>query len=298
MHKNPTQLHLKMSSTTQLLDSTELEKTALLEEDDQIKLFKARHRADGKLYTLTILCGSHVESVSTNLQQEFKIIHDLDHHNIVRCYEVSARNDGIHFLHEFLTSQSLRGSYITDESSLCYLTRQVLLALSHLHQRKIVHGEIRPSRFFVNNRLGCVKILYLGQILQLLKSSEDANHHSERIKSLDGFAGDVWSLGLSILGLYLGSYSDDGENPCFVPEIPSIASAEFRDFISCCLQRDPAKKWTADHLLHHPFVLQNTKSSNLQVRLYNSIGKLCQHENSLDFIELVNLVLACILQEF
>ncbi|KAL3533403.1 hypothetical protein ACH5RR_006924 [Cinchona calisaya] len=148
-----------MSSTTLLLDSTELEKTSLLEEDEQIKLFKIHHRVNGRRYILTILHFNQHESISTDFQQEFKIIQDLDHPNIVKCYEVSAQNDGIHFLNEFLTSPSLRGSHITDESLLSHLTRQVLFALSCLHQRKIVHGAIRLSRLFMNTRTGCAKIM-------------------------------------------------------------------------------------------------------------------------------------------
>lgn len=85
----------------------------------------------------------------------------------------------------------------------------------------------------------------------------------------DGYAGDIWSLGLCILQVYLGAYPFEvvldtdwgslvdaicGTEP---PEAPPGASREFRDFVACCLQRDPTKRWTAEQLLHHPFVVQN-----------------------------------------
>ncbi|MFS7981163.1 putative mitogen-activated protein kinase kinase STE-STE7 family [Helianthus anomalus] len=41
------------------------------------------------------------------------------------------------------------------------------------------------------------------------------------------------------------------------PEAPATASPEFRDFVSRCLQRDPARRWTAAKLLQHPFVSNN-----------------------------------------
>lgn len=82
----------------------------------------------------------------------------------------------------------------------------------------------------------------------------------------DGYAGDIWSLGVSILEFYLGKFpfgrqGDWASLMCAIcmsqpPEAPPTASREFKDFISCCLQRDPARRWTAWKLLHHPFILQ------------------------------------------
>ena len=261
-----------MLTTTLLLKSTELEKTGLIEKDEEVTLYKIRHRASGQLYTLTVLHGSHNESIWRNFRQEFGIIQGLDHPNVLKCYEISAQNDGIHVLSESIASKSLRGSHIADESSLSDLTRQVLEALYHLHQRKIVHGDIRPSRiFFASTKLGCVKIVYFGRILQLLRPSDERHLHPERANSLDGFAGDLWSLGLCILELYLGSFPLDTEISALklshICDL-STASAEFRDFISCCLQKDLAKRWTAEQLLHHPFILQNSTGSNLRVCFY------------------------------
>ncbi|XP_068653966.1 mitogen-activated protein kinase kinase 5-like [Aristolochia californica] len=73
------------------------------------------------------------------------------------------------------------------------------------------------------------------------RNNTDHNHGSD-----DGYAGDIWSLGLSIL-------------ECF---LPPTASKEFRSFIGCCLQKDPAKTWTAAQLLTHPFV---TRAASTQL---------------------------------
>ncbi|THF96452.1 hypothetical protein TEA_020639 [Camellia sinensis var. sinensis] len=42
------------------------------------------------------------------------------------------------------------------------------------------------------------------------------------------------------------------------PQAPPTASREFRDFINCCLQRDPSQRWPAGKLLNHPFITHNT----------------------------------------
>nr|GEX36674.1 RNA-directed DNA polymerase, eukaryota, reverse transcriptase zinc-binding domain protein [Tanacetum cinerariifolium] len=38
------------------------------------------------------------------------------------------------------------------------------------------------------------------------------------------------------------------------PQAPLTASPEFRDFVGCCLQMDPTRRWNTAQLLRHPFV--------------------------------------------
>ncbi|TRZ04779.1 hypothetical protein HGM15179_022329, partial [Zosterops borbonicus] len=49
-----------------------------------------------------------------------------------------------------------------------------------------------------------------------------------------------------------------------IPELqqPKLLSPLLRDFLSCCLQTDEARRWSAQELLQHPFVtLAKPKSS-------------------------------------
>ncbi|GJN19702.1 hypothetical protein PR202_gb07004 [Eleusine coracana subsp. coracana] len=82
-----------------------------------------------------------------------------------------------------------------------------------------------------------------------------------------GLAADVWALGCTVIEMaaggaapWTGRFADpvaalhhvahSGE----VPEPPAWLSDEGKDFLARCLVRDPAKRWTAAQLLHHPFV--------------------------------------------
>ncbi|KAK0599512.1 hypothetical protein LWI29_005933 [Acer saccharum] len=87
----------------------------------------------------------------------------------------------------------------------------------------------------------------------------------------DGYLGDIWSLGVGILEFYLGRFpfavsrqGDLASLMCAIcmtqpPEAPPTASREFRDFISCCLQIEPHRRWTATKLLQHPFILRGNR---------------------------------------
>jgi len=144
-----------------------------------------------------------------------------------------------------------------------------------------VHRDIKPSNLLIDAARR-VKIADFG-VGRILNQTMDPCNSSvgtiaymspERINTdlndgnYDGYAGDIWSFGLSILEFYLGRFPF-GENLgkqgdwaalmvaiCYSdpPEPPPTASPEFRGFISCCLQKNPARRLTAAQLLQHPFV--------------------------------------------
>ncbi|CAI9780412.1 unnamed protein product [Fraxinus pennsylvanica] len=85
----------------------------------------------------------------------------------------------------------------------------------------------------------------------------------------DVFLGDVWSLGLTLMELYIGHYpyvqpgQKEADNTALMWEIcfeeppcmPKDASEDFKDFIECCLRKDWTERWTVERLLSHPFII-------------------------------------------
>ncbi|KAL3534770.1 hypothetical protein ACH5RR_003231 [Cinchona calisaya] len=126
---------------------------------------------------------------------------------------------------------------------------------------------------------------------EILDSSLDTGKHNR-------YSGDVWSLGISILELYLGSFPykygrevDWGvlkQTICYEkpPEAPPTASPEFGDFISRCLQREQGKRWTAEQLLGHPFIFL---SRNIQLTFQGFLVA-----SKLAFSDLVDYTLAAL----
>jgi len=52
-----------------------------------------------------------------------------------------------------------------------------------------------------------------------------------------------------------------------MPEIPDHLSSEAKNFIQLCLQRDPSARPTAQRLLDHPFIRDQsaTKATNVRI---------------------------------
>ncbi|VFQ68972.1 unnamed protein product [Cuscuta campestris] len=267
-------------------------------------VYKVLHRPTCKFYALKVIHGHHEDSVRLQMRREIEILRDVDHPNVVKCHGLSDHNGEIQVLLEYVDRGSLEGTHMPHEPSLSDLTRQILSGLCYLHRRRIVHRDIKPSNLLINSQRK-VKIADFG-VSRILAQTMDPCNSSvgtiaymspERINTdlnqgqYNGYAGDIWSLGVSILEFYLGRFPfNDGRQGdwaslmCAIcmskpPEAPPTASREFRNFISLCLQRDPEKRLTALQLLSHPFILQNSSGSTNNHGIPNHIPQT--HHQSL-----------------
>jgi serine/threonine protein kinase len=134
------------------------------------------------------------------------------------------------------------------------------------------------GNLLISNR-GEVKVADLGVMKQLerttgLKNLPTAKEFvrtstymsPERIDGKEySFPSDIWALGLTLHAVAVGklavnttggfwsilqSIRDDA--PPRLP--PDIFSKELCDFIACCLQKEPEKRWTTKQLMRHPFL--------------------------------------------
>ncbi|KAL4589326.1 hypothetical protein LXL04_002232 [Taraxacum kok-saghyz] len=312
------------SSTTSQLISNSIQQPFNISELDRMNrigsgsggtVYKVLHRPTGRPFALKVIYGNHEDDVRRQICREIEILRDVDNLNIVKCHDMFDHGGEIQVLLEYMDGGSLEGTHISHEASLADLTRQVLSGIYYLHRRKIVHRDIKPSNLLINSKKQ-VKIADFG-VSRILAQTMDPCNSSvgtiaymspERINTdlnhgkYDGFAGDIWSLGVSILEFYLGRFpfavgrqGDWASLMCAIcmsqpPEAPATASREFRNFVSCCLQRDPAKRWTAVQLLQHPFVSgspSNHTSNNNKQRcwleaLSNAGGSYVQQMYDMD----------------
>ncbi|KAI4331157.1 hypothetical protein MLD38_029372 [Melastoma candidum] len=241
-------------------------------------VYKVLHRPSSRLFALKVIHGHHDDSVRRQICREIQILRDVDHPNVVKCLDMYDHNGEIQVVLELMDGGSLEGTHVPNELHLSRLTHQVLSGLAYLHGRRIVHRDIKPSNLLVDSKKR-VKIADFG-VSRILAQTIDCNSSvgtiaymsPERINTdinqgqYDGYAGDVWSLGVSVLEFCLGRFpftvsrqGDWASLMCAIcmndpPEAPAGASREFKDFLSRCLQREPSRRWSASQLLRHPFI--------------------------------------------
>ncbi|XP_038725625.1 mitogen-activated protein kinase kinase 9-like [Tripterygium wilfordii] len=273
------------SSSATVIPITDLEKLNVLGHGNGGTVYKVRHKKTSEIYALKLVHGDSDPTVRRQVFREMEILRRTDSPRIVRCDGIYEKPSGdIAILMEYMDLGTLdtllqRNGTIT-ESALADVARQVLSGLSYLHGHKIIHRDIKPSNLLVNNKMQ-VKISDFGVSKIMCRTLDACNSYvgtcaymsPERFDpdayggNYNGYAGDIWSLGLTLFELYVGHFPflPPGQRPdwatlmcaiCFAdpPSLPDSASIEFRSFVECCLQKESSKRWTVSQLLSHPFV--------------------------------------------
>ncbi len=101
-------------------------------------------------------------------EKEFDLGFTLDHPNIVRYISKGSDTEGIYILTEYvdgLTLSEFRSrfpDFFKDEANVKKILLQLLSALEYLHNRQIVHLDIKPDNILITNNGQNLKLIDLG----------------------------------------------------------------------------------------------------------------------------------------
>ncbi|GKV21636.1 hypothetical protein SLEP1_g31597 [Rubroshorea leprosula] len=223
------------------------------------------------------------------LNQEINLLSQLHHPNIVRYYGSELGEETLSVYLEYVSGGSIHkllqeyGSF--REPVIQNYTRQILFGLAYLHGRNTVHRDIKGANILVDPN-GEIKLADFGMAKHITASSSMLSFKGspfwmapEVVMNTNGYslAVDIWSLGCTILEMATSKppWSQyEGVAAIFkignsrdVPEIPNHLSNDAKDFIRCCLQREPSLRPAAAKLLEHPFVCDQaiTRIANINV---------------------------------
>ncbi|KAJ0251444.1 Mitogen-activated protein kinase kinase kinase 16 [Hirschfeldia incana] len=227
-------------------------------------------------------------SSSAFLQNEQSILSTLSSPHIVKYIgsNVTRENDGLvyNLLMEYVSGGSLHdlikksGGKLPEPVIRSY-TRQILKGLSYLHERGIVHCDLKSQNVLVEENGVVCKIADMGCAKPVSKSGfsgtpafmapEVARGEEQR------FPADVWGLGCTVIEMMTGSAPWGELNDVVAamykigfsgesPEIPEFVSEKGKDFLMGCLEKDPKQRWTVEELLKHPFLDDKDEESLLQ----------------------------------
>lgn len=285
---NPSRTLLHPSAPSTLRDEEvnpdDTIKLRLLGHGSSGKVYKVQHKRTGKLYALKIIQEKHELAVCKQILTEMDILRRASSPYIVQCYGASDKGGEISFVLEYMDGGSLanviEAKKTISERYLAEVAKQVLKGLDYLHRNRIVHRDIKPSNILLGRRqevkiadFGVSTILastfaacntFVGTCAYMSPERFDPDSHGG---NYNGYAADIWSLGLSLLECATGHFpflepGEKGDWPnlmfaiCYndPPSPPEDASPEFKDFIVQCLQKDPSKRPRASTLLTHPFL--------------------------------------------
>ncbi|XP_058190235.1 mitogen-activated protein kinase kinase kinase 1-like [Rhododendron vialii] len=233
--------------------------------------------------------GAQARQSIFQLEQEIALLSQFQHENIVQYYGTDKDESNLYIFLELVTKGSLLNlyqKYNLQESTVSSYTRQILHGLKYLHERNVVHRDIKCANILVDTN-GSVKLADFGlaKVTKLndVKSCKGtpfwmAPEVVKRNNQGYGLAADIWSLGCTVLEMLTRQipYSDlESMQALFrigrgvPPLVPDSLSADARDFILQCLQVNPSARPTAPQLLDHPYVKRSLSFSSGSSSPYN-----------------------------
>ncbi|RXI06209.1 hypothetical protein DVH24_018251 [Malus domestica] len=223
--------------------------------------------------------------------QEISLLSQFEHDNIVQYLGTHKDETKIYIFLELVTKGSLAKlyqNYNLEDSQVSGYTRQILSGLTYLHERGVVHRDIKCANILVHAS-GSVKLADFGLAkvtkLNELKSSKGTAYWMapEVVNQMNGgygFAADIWSLGCTVLEMLTRQppyFPLEWTQALFqigsgkLPPVPNSLSSDAKDFILKCLQVDPNSRPTAAQLLNHPFVERPLHASSVPASHCNSL---------------------------
>ncbi|CAH0022969.1 unnamed protein product [Clonostachys rhizophaga] len=224
------------------------------------------------------------KSMIEALKREISLLRDLRHPNIVQYLGCSSSSEHLNIFLEYVPGgsvQTMLNSYgALPEPLVRSFVRQILTGLSYLHNRDIIHRDIKGANILVDNK-GTIKISDFGisKKLEATNILNGANNNKHR-PSLQGSVfwmapevvkqtsytrkADIWSLGCLVVEMMTGThpFPDCSQLQAIFkigggrasPTIPDNASEEAQQFLAQTFEIDHQLRPSADDLMISSFL--------------------------------------------
>jgi TonB family protein len=215
-------------------------------EHSAVFLTERTGQADQKFAIKLIAAGAQADRQLA----QWRAAAQLSHPHLMRIYEAGrCRLDGTSLLYlvmeyaeedlsQILPQRPLSPAEVTD------LLPALLDSLSYLHGKGFVHGRIKPSNVHAT---GDELKLAADQITFATESSPMPNRRDiydapETAEGIVAPAGDVWSIGVTLVAALTQNVSFENETSRRDPDPPDTVPAPFRGIARECLHLDPKRR--------------------------------------------------------
>jgi len=234
----------------------------------------------GKIVPKTLLAKAHQKDKMT---MEIDIHRGLSHAHIVGFHGFFEDKNHVYILLELCRRRSLmelhkRRKALT-EPEVRYFLKQILLAVQHLHNEKVIHRDLKLGNLFLNDDLE-VKVGDFGLATRVEVEGErkrtlcgTPNYLAPEVLCKKGhsYEVDIWSIGCVLYTLLVGRPPFETESLKDTYQrikrneyrVPSHVSIEARVLITKLLRPDPATRPTTTDILSDPFMTVGYMPSRL-----------------------------------
>ncbi|XP_039591165.1 serine/threonine-protein kinase PLK3 [Polypterus senegalus] len=231
--------------------------------------------ANNKVYAVKVIPQSRVAKPHQRekITNEIELHKSLYHRHIVKFSHYFEDGENIYIFLEICSRKSLahiwKARHTLTEPEVRYYLRQIISGLKYLHNKGILHRDLKLGNFFVNDNME-LKIGDFGLAARLEPVEQrkrticgTPNYLAPEVLNRQGHGpeSDVWSLGCVMYTLLCGNppfeTSDLKETYRCIKEVeytlPHFLSAPAQKLIAGILQRSPADRLTLEEIVSHEF---------------------------------------------
>nr|XP_029479577.1 serine/threonine-protein kinase PLK3-like [Oncorhynchus nerka] len=231
--------------------------------------------SSNKMYAVKVIPQSRVSKPHQRdkITNEIELHKTLHHKHVVKFSHHFEDQDNIYIFLELCSRKSLahiwKARHTLTDPEVRYYLRQIISGLKYLHNRGILHRDLKLGNFFVNEnmelRLGDFGLAAKLETVEQRKKTicGTPNYLAPEVLNRQGHGteSDVWSLGCVMYTLMCGNPPfetlDLKETYKCIKEVkynlPSTLSPAAQKLISGILQKDPSDRLTLDQILNHQF---------------------------------------------
>uniref|UniRef100_A0AAX7UEL8 non-specific serine/threonine protein kinase n=1 Tax=Astatotilapia calliptera TaxID=8154 RepID=A0AAX7UEL8_ASTCA len=288
---------------------------------DEIDLsaLRGRHVKTGQLAAIKVMdvTGDEEEEIKAEINMLKKYSH---HRNIATYYGAFIKknppgvDDQLWLVMEFCGAGSVtdlikntKGNSLKEEW-IAYICREILRGLTHLHQHKVIHRDIKGQNVLLTENAE-VKLVDFGVSAQLDRTVGRRNTFigtpywmapeviacDENPDATYDFKSDLWSLGITAIEMAEGAPPLCDMHPMralfLIPRNPAPRlkskkwSKKFQSFIESCLVKSHSQRPSTEQLLKHPFIRDLPNERQVRIQLKDHIDRTKKRRGERDETE-------------
>uniref|UniRef100_A0A672QES2 non-specific serine/threonine protein kinase n=1 Tax=Sinocyclocheilus grahami TaxID=75366 RepID=A0A672QES2_SINGR len=271
------------------------------------QVYKGRHVKTGQLAAIKVMdvTGDEEEEIKAEINMLKKYSH---HRNIATYYGAFIKknppgvDDQLWLVMEFCGAGSVtdlikntKGNSLKEEWT-AYICREILRGLTHLHQHKVIHRDIKGQNVLLTENAE-VKLVDFGVSAQLDRTVGRRNTFigtpywmapeviacDENPEATYDFKSDLWSLGITAIEMAEGAPPLCDMHPMralfLIPRNPAPRlkskkwSKKFQSFIESCLVKNHNQRPSTEQLVKHPFIKDLPNERQVRIQLKDHIDR-------------------------
>jgi len=254
-------------------------------------------KTTGNPYAIKIIDKATLQENREALLTEISILKQVNHPNVIRLEEIFETRKKLYLVMNLLNGGELfdriveNGSFSEKDAS--DLVRDIIGAISYLHNMGIVHRDLKPENLLYTDKsasaqikiadFGLSKFVTKNELLQTACGTP--GYVAPEVLMLQGYSKevDLWSVGVIVYILLCGFPPFYSESDAEMFELIKEANYDFpspywdkisesaKDLVRGLLCKDPDERLTCEQALRHPWVQGSSASTVKNTQLIETL---------------------------